>query len=133
MHNKYPHCHIHNLLSVLFYHPCDACGSSGYLHHKHIHSIRRSRHIHASVDQGNLNPYDIFLYSRIPSSILQHPVQDICEGFHGVFYFLDGIGLGSGFDEDRSWAQVEVVTVSGEVDTSVKIRIILCRLVFHLE
>ena len=64
---------------------------------------------------------------------MQHPIQNIREGFHGIFYFLDGVGLGSGFDEDGSWAQVEVVTVSGEVDTSVKIRIILCRLVFHLE
>ena len=77
--------------------------------------------------------YDMFLCFKIPSSILQYAVQNICEGLHGVFYFLNSIGLGSGFDEDGSGTQVEVVAVAGEVDASVKIRIILCRLVFHLE
>lgn len=49
------------------------------------------------------------------------------------FYFLDSVGLGSGFQKKGAGTEVEIVTVTCKVNSPVKLRIVLGCLIFQLE
>ena len=54
-------------------------------------------------------------------------------GSMAFFYFLDSVGLGSGFQKKGAGTEVEIVAVTCKVNSPVKLRIVLGCLVFQLK
>ena len=64
---------------------------------------------------GNVVPFSLF-----PTQ--QYRRQNLRQRFHGIMYFLFGIGLSSHFNKGRPWQHMQAEAISIEIDFPVKVR-----------